>query len=59
MEHTPTPFPFVVFTFGLAIEFIKEFIKEFGVRPYLLGNKYVFYVDHMVLLYIIKKPQVF
>jgi hypothetical protein len=21
----PTPFPFVIFTFGLAIEFIKEF----------------------------------
>jgi len=25
---------------------------------YLLGNKFVFYVDHMVLLYLIKKPQV-
>jgi hypothetical protein len=25
---------------------------------YLLGNKFVFYVDHMALLYLIKKPQV-
>jgi hypothetical protein len=24
-EHTPTPYPFVVFTFKLAIESIKEF----------------------------------
>jgi hypothetical protein len=26
---------------------------------YLLNNKFVFYVDHMALLYLIKKPQVF
>jgi hypothetical protein len=25
---------------------------------YLLGNKFVFYVDHVALLYLIKKPQV-
>jgi hypothetical protein len=24
---------------------------------YLLGNKFVFYVDHMVLLYFVKRPQ--
>jgi hypothetical protein len=24
-ERTPTPYPFVVFTFGLAVESIKEF----------------------------------
>jgi hypothetical protein len=24
-ERTPTPFPFVVFTFGLIVESIKEF----------------------------------
>jgi len=24
-EHTPIPYPFVVFTFGLAVESIKEF----------------------------------
>jgi hypothetical protein len=24
MEHAPTPFFFVVFTFGLTIEYIKE-----------------------------------
>jgi hypothetical protein len=23
---------------------------------YLLGNKFVFYMDHMALLYLIKKP---
>jgi hypothetical protein len=28
-------------------------------RHYLLANKFVFYVDHMALLYLIKKPQVF
>jgi hypothetical protein len=28
-------------------------------RHYLLGNKFVFCVDHMVPLYLIKKPQVF
>ncbi len=27
-------------------------------RHYLLGNKFVFYVDHMALAYIINKPQV-
>jgi hypothetical protein len=25
---------------------------------YLLGNKFIFYVDHMVLLYLVEKPQV-
>jgi hypothetical protein len=25
MEHTPTPYPFVIFTFGFTIESIKEF----------------------------------
>jgi hypothetical protein len=25
-------------------------------RHYLLGNKFVFYVNHMALLYLIKKP---
>jgi hypothetical protein len=24
-EHTPTAYPFVVFTFGFVVEFIKEF----------------------------------
>ncbi len=27
-------------------------------KHYLLGNKFVFYVDHMALLYLIRKPQV-
>lgn len=27
-------------------------------KHYLLGNKFSFYVDHMVLLYQIKKPQI-
>jgi hypothetical protein len=26
---------------------------------YLLGNKFIFYVDHMALLYLVQKPQVF
>jgi len=26
---------------------------------YLLSNKFVFYVDHMALLYLVKKPQVY
>jgi len=25
---------------------------------YLLGNKFVFYVDHMALIYLVNKPQV-
>jgi hypothetical protein len=25
---------------------------------YLLGNKFIFYVDHMALLYLVQKPQV-
>jgi hypothetical protein len=25
-------------------------------RHYLLGNKFVFYVDHMALVYLVKKP---
>jgi len=25
-------------------------------KHYLLGNKFVFYVDHMVLVYLINKP---
>jgi hypothetical protein len=28
-------------------------------RHYLLGNKFVFYVDHMALMYLVNKPQVF
>jgi hypothetical protein len=27
-------------------------------KHYLLGNKFVFYVDHMVLVYLVNKPQV-
>jgi hypothetical protein len=27
-------------------------------RHYLLGNKFVFYVDHMELVYLVNKPQV-
>jgi hypothetical protein len=27
-------------------------------KHYLLGNKFVFYVDHMALLYLVKKPQI-
>ncbi len=27
-------------------------------RHYLLGNKFVFYVDHMALVYLVHKPQV-
>ncbi len=26
-------------------------------RHYLLGNKFVFYVDHMALAYLVNKPQ--
>ncbi len=28
------------------------------IRHYLMGNKFVFYVDHMALIYFINKPQV-
>jgi hypothetical protein len=27
-------------------------------RHYLLGNKFVFYVNHMALVYLVNKPQV-
>jgi hypothetical protein len=27
-------------------------------RHYLLGNKFIFYVDHMTLLYLVREPQV-
>jgi hypothetical protein len=27
-------------------------------RHYLLGNKFVFYEDHMALMYLVNKPQV-
>ncbi len=28
-------------------------------KHYLLGNRFVFYVDHMVFVYLINKPEVF
>jgi hypothetical protein len=28
-------------------------------KHYLLYNKFTFYVDHMVLIYLVNKPQVF
>jgi hypothetical protein len=28
-------------------------------RHYLLGNRFVFYVDHTALVYLINKPQVY
>jgi hypothetical protein len=28
-------------------------------RYYLLGNKFVFFIDHMALVYMVNKPQVF
>jgi hypothetical protein len=28
------------------------------IKHYLLGNKFVFYVDHMALIYLVNKPQV-
>ncbi len=27
-------------------------------RYYLLGNKFIFYVDHMAMVYLVNKPQV-
>jgi hypothetical protein len=27
-------------------------------KHYLLGNKFVFYIDHMALVYLVNKPQV-
>ncbi len=27
-------------------------------KHYLLGNKFIFYVDHMSLIYLVNKPQV-
>jgi len=27
-------------------------------RHYLLGNRFIFYIDHMVLVYLIKKPHI-
>jgi len=27
-------------------------------KHYLLGNKFVFYVDHVALVYLVNKPQV-
>jgi len=27
-------------------------------RHYLLGNQFVFYVDHMALVYLVNKPQI-
>jgi hypothetical protein len=27
-------------------------------RHYMLGNRFVFYVDHMALVYLVNKPQV-
>jgi len=32
------------------------FLHKF--RHYVLGNKFVFYVDHMALAYLVNKPQV-
>ncbi len=28
-------------------------------KHYLLGNWFIFYVDHMVIVYLVNKPQVF
>jgi hypothetical protein len=28
-------------------------------RHYLLGNQFVFYVDHMAFVYLVRRPQVF
>jgi len=36
-ERTPTPSPFVVFTFGLRVEFIKEF--RGSIIKKILGKK--------------------
>jgi hypothetical protein len=32
------------------------FLHKF--KHYLMGNKFVFYVDHMALVYLVNKPQV-
>jgi len=40
---------------------IKALVMVFALhkfRHYLLGNKFVFYVDHMALVYLVNKPQV-
>ncbi len=37
-ERTPTPYPFVIFTFGLALESIKEFGVRHLSKGYLLGR---------------------
>jgi hypothetical protein len=40
---------------------IKALVMVFALhefRHYLLGNKFVFYVDHMALVYLVNKPHV-
>ncbi len=37
----------------------EALVMVFGLhkfRHYLLGNKFVFYVDHMALVYLVNKP---
>jgi hypothetical protein len=36
-EHTPTPYAFAIFTFGLAVESIKEFGGALGMDIVKIG----------------------
>jgi hypothetical protein len=65
-KHAPIPSPSIVFTFGHAIESIKELggaseslamIYVIKKNPhYLLGNNFTFFVNHKTLIYLINKP---
>ncbi len=39
-------------------EVLTMFFSLHKFKHYLLGNKFVFYVDHMTLVYLVNKPQV-
>jgi hypothetical protein len=42
----------------LEINVLRMIVILHKFTHYLLGNKFVFYVDHMTLVYLVNKPQV-
>jgi hypothetical protein len=49
-KHTPTSYPFVVFTFGLIVEFIKEFGGASIMVQNMVLMKYLKLFESLVLI---------
>jgi len=54
--YSSRPFNFVERNYTIEIKALAMFYALHKFKHYMLGNRFTFYVDHMVLMYLVNKP---